>query len=683
MDRTIILAILVFLPMLGALLAVLADKWSGTARTVTVGIATVAEFFIMLGQSIAFWRHGEELLLVLPEICGLGLNFVMDGFRSVYGLVAAFMWLMTALFSPDYFKHYRNRGRYDFFFLMTLGATMGVFLSADLYTTFIFFEIMSFTSYVWVAQDEKKESLRAAQTYLSVAVIGGMVMLMGLFLLYDAVGTLAISELPEACAAYGDQTRLYVAGACMLFGFGAKAGAFPLHIWLPKAHPVAPAPASALLSGILTKAGIYGVLVITCSMFLSDHAWGKLLLVIGIITMVWGAVLALLSNNLKRTLACSSMSQIGFILVGIAASVLVAEGRGAAVRGTLLHMVNHSLIKLVLFMAAGVVFMNVHELDLNKIRGFGRRKPLLNIIFLLGAVSIGGIPFVGSGYISKTLLHEGLAAYGNQGVEWIFLFSGGCTIAYMTKLYLALFWERNADEKEQKRFDGMKHYMKPVSALALSVSAVMLPVMGMFPELTGDRLADAGMSFMKLYESEAVRYFSMENMKGGLISIAIGAAVYFLAVRLLLMKKEGQQRVYVNRLPVWMDLENVIYRPLLTLILPFIFGVICRILDSLVDGIVVVLRLTVYRDRPIPGELTEGTRFTAALGSFLDGIAGWWNARWGKNKESAPDFTHRLAMLYEEAVDTNNTIGRSMSYGLLLFGIGLFITVGYLLFAAR
>ena len=135
---------------------------------------------------------------------------------------------------------------------------MGVFLSADLLTTFVFFELMSFTSYVWVAQEENVASLRAAETYLAVAVIGGMVLLMGIFLLYRELGTLEIAELARAAESLRDKRILYAAGTCMLVGFGAKAGAFPLHIWLPRAHPVAPAPASALLSGILTKTGKIG-----------------------------------------------------------------------------------------------------------------------------------------------------------------------------------------------------------------------------------------------------------------------------------------------------------------------------------------------------------------------------------------------------------------------------------------
>ena len=183
-----------------------------------------------------------------------------------------------------------------------------------------------------------------------------------------------------------------------------------LHIWLPKAHPVAPAPASALLSGILTKSGIFGVIVVSVNIFRASTAWGNLILVLGLITMLGGAVLAVFSVNLKRTLACSSMSQIGFILTGIAMGCLLGEENALAARGALLYMVNHSLFKLILFMAAGVVYMNLHKLNLNDVRGFGRKKPILHFAFLMGAVGLMGVPGF-SGYVSKTLIHEGIVEY--------------------------------------------------------------------------------------------------------------------------------------------------------------------------------------------------------------------------------------------------------------------------------
>ena len=640
----------------------------------------------------------------ISDICGMGLSFRLDGFRLMYAIIATFMWVVSTLFSLEYMKHYQRKGRYYFFLILTYFATVGVFLSADFYTTFIFFEIMSLASFVWVAQDEKPESLRAAGTYLGVAIIGGLVMLMGIFLLYDLTGTLNFDELIGLSAQAGllkeigypeTEHKLWAAAVCLLVGFGAKAGAFPLHIWLPKAHPVAPAPASALLSGILTKAGVFGVLILTCYIFMGDESWGLFILAIGVCTMLLGAVLALFSIDLKRTLACSSVSQIGFILTGIGMAGLLGDENSIALHGSLLHMVNHSLIKLVLFCAAGVVFMNVHSLDLNKVRGFGRRKALLNLIFLMGALGIGGIP-LWDGYISKTLIHESIVEYrhliaeglvsgivsGTQMaiVEWIFLVSGGFTVAYMTKLYICIFVERNRDLKLQEEYDNKKKYMNPVTAVCLSLSALVLPVFGMASKYTMDALAEISDSFLRTESMEPINYFSWANLRGGAISILIGIVLYLVVVRLLLMKKTDGEWEYVNRWPVWLDLENLIYRPILLRLLPFVFGVICRVFDSFTDWIVVGLRLTVYKDSPVRGELKEGNIFTYYAGSLVSRSVRLLNrvrALFKLPQLPERNYVHEYAVEHDTFKESSFIITRSMSFGLMLFCLGLVVTVLY------
>lgn len=687
MNVNLGLALLVFYPFLGGLCCYAVGKKSEKWRDVLAAFVAVAEFVLMALLFAGSGRRaaaGIPEFFDMPEICGFGLHFTLDGFRLIYGMVAAFMWMMTTILSREYFTHHENRNRFYLFLLLTLGATLGVFFSADLYTTFIFFEIMSFTSYVWVAQEENEPSLRAAATYLAVAVIGGLVMLMGLFLLYHTLGTLTISELLPAAAKCADKKLLYTAGVCALVGFGAKAGAFPLHIWLPKAHPVAPAPASALLSGILTKTGIFGILIISSNLFLHDAAWGTLILAVGVLTMFGGALLAVFSIDLKRTLACSSMSQIGFIMVGIGMQGLLGEENALAVHGTLLHMINHSMIKLVLFMAAGVIFMNAHALDLNEIRGFGKRKPLLKGIFLIGALAIAGIPLFG-GYISKTLLHESIVEFGGGGlmraVEYIFLFSGGLTVAYMTKLYTAIFIEENEDKKVQKKFDDVRNYMNPASAFALGGSALVLLVWGLFPHTIMDRAAELGQGLMHLEESgHTVSYFSVTNLTGALISIAIGALVYGVVIRKLLMRKnEAGASVYINAWPAWLDMENLIYRPVLLGFLPFVSRLVCRALDSFLDTLTVILRRTLYRDSPLPHELPEGNRFTLTAGRVLNFLQWLGNKIHHKNGGGDKDFVHILAMKNEEMKESNRIIQRSLSFGLLLFCIGLCLTLIYII----
>ncbi|MCR4789054.1 MAG: sodium:proton antiporter [Lachnospiraceae bacterium] len=632
------------------------------------------------------------------SLCGNEISFAFDGLRVIYACVAVFMWAMCTLISPEYFRSYKNNRRYYVFFALTLPALIGVFLSGDLFTTFIFFEIMSLTSYVWVAQDERERSLRAAATYLGVAVIGGLVMLMGLFMLYDLAGTLNVSKLPDAVnslASSGMYTeaaltkKLRIIGALIFTGFAAKAGVYPLHIWLPKAHPVAPAPASALLSGILTKSGIYGVLIVTLYIMQGDLGWAKAMLFLGLITMFLGAVLALFSVDLKRTLACSSMSQIGFIMTGIGMGAMLGAHGVVALRGTFLHMLNHSMIKLVLFLSAGVIYFNLHKLNINDIRGFGRNKNFLKIVFLIGACSIAGIPMF-SGYVSKTLLHEGILegtgilGTGTAGfAEWVFLFSGGCTLAYMIKLFVAIFVEKNEDENVQKEYDEMKKlnahtqrgYIGLFSRLSLLISAAVLFVPGILPYATMDKAATAASSFLRIDQTSIhhVNYFSLENLKGSLISITIGIVLYFVFVRGVLMKK-GK---YVDRWPEKLDLENLIYRPVLLIILPSIGTFFSRICDDLVDGTIVLLRKTLFTDKPIPREYTEGNGLTHAIGDGMDDIH---RALAGEDRDPLRSYEHRLAMWYMRFSENRTIISRSLSFGLALASVGLLFTIGYVIF---
>ena len=679
-----LLPLLCFLPMASALGCYIAGRFSKPLRDTLVALTGIAVFALAVLTALQ-----PALSFSIPGFCGLGLNLKADGFRSLYACVAAFMWMMTGLFSRQYFAHYHNRNRYYFFNLMTLGATLGVFLSDDLYTTFIFFEIMSLTSYAWVAHEETPGAMRAAGTYLAVAVIGGLTTLMGLFLLWHEVGTLSFTGL-KAALAEGGNTVTTVAAWLTLVGFAAKAGLYPLHIWLPKAHPVAPAPASALLSGILTKSGVFGLIVVCSRLMAGETAFFNLLMVFACITMFLGALLALFSVDLKRTLACSSMSQIGFITVGLSMMVLLGEEGSLAAYGSVMHMVNHSLIKLCLFMAAGVVYMNLHRLDLNDVRGFGRGKPVLHIAFLLGALSIACIPPIGSGYNSKSLLHESILEYVHllqasggawqpyKALEVLFVISGGLTIAYMTKLYICLFWEKHPTR--QAEFDAMNgKYLTKQSAVALLGSAVLLPLLGALPQLL---MSPMGARSAAFFGQEAIaapiHYFSLENLTGALQSIVIGAATYLLIVRPLLMRKEGGAKVYVDRWPARLDLENSVYRPLLALMTVLATGM-TRFVAELPERIIVLMRGNVFRKLQTRKPVPVGNRFTYKLGRMMNSITATLNSTFLQQHPLRTDFEYVLDAAWQAVASGLRRFTASVSFGLLLLCIGLFLTCVYLL----
>ncbi len=523
---------------------------------------------------------------------GLGLNFTLDGLRLILCFLTSFCWLIVSVFTPVALQKHAHKSRFLLFMLFTEGATMGVFLSADLFTTLVCFEIMSITSWVMVAHEEGEATKRAADSYLAFAVLGGLVSLMGLFLLYDALGTLTIAELAIAASVYQNKARLYVAGALTLVGFAAKAGMFPLHTWMPTAYVATPAPGTALLSAILSKAGLFGILVLSTQLFMHDAAFGTVIVAFGLITMVVGGVLGVFSVHLKRTLACSSMSQIGFILVGIGMQCILGEEGTLAIWGVVLHICNHSLFKLCLFLCAGVIFANVSNFDLNKIRGYGRGKWVLMYTFGMAAIGIGGVP-MWSGYISKTLLHESivegiahLAAHGEatlflECAEWVFLISGGLTVAYMAKLFICVFIEKNTDAALQAEYDAQnKTYIGKLSAATLVLIGSISPVLGLTPHITMEGIAALANSFTGSENpAHAVEYFALHILEGGAISLGIGALIYLVLVRKVFIRKG----VYRDLWPAKLNLEEGLYRPLLLKWLPFVGAFCARLCASVFE----------------------------------------------------------------------------------------------------
>ncbi len=626
--------------------------------------------------------NGTGFSATLPSLCGLGLGFTLDGFRLVWCVIITFCWAMSGTLAKEYLEEHQCR--YHLFTLITLGGTMGVFLSADLYTTFVFFEVMSLASWAWVAHENDEKAQYASDTYLAVAVIGGLVTLMGLFILgYLTGGDLTIATLYEKCGPVfrtSDRGLVIAAGLLLLLGFGAKAGMFPLHFWLPMAHPVAPAPASALLSGVLTKCGVFGIIVTSCEIFRNDPRWGELVLGLGAVTMLWGAVLGVFSVDLKRTLACSSVSQIGFILTGIGMCGILGGENALASRGVILHMMNHSLIKLVLFLLAGVVAMNRHTLDLNRLRGCCRGNMPLMFAFLMAGASVAGIP-VFSGYVSKTLLHEAIvegtellretggAFMTLKVIEWVFLISGGLTLAYISKLFYTLFVLKPEGRHQPLR-------MSRASLAAILVPAALMPVFGAFPHATMDRIAGLGCGFLNGAELEgSVNYFSFANLSGALVSICIGSLVFFVLIRRFLMEKGKKgEPVHKNVWAGWLDLEKSVLRPVVAKGLPAVFGAAFRVLDYLPDGMLLLLRRTVLSDRLPEPNAISGSEALDRTGHALDRASRKLGRRAGK-----PSFVYMFAEKRQSLQLTTRLICASMSFGLLLFCAGLTLTLVYLL----
>ena len=409
------------------------------------------------------------------------------------------------------------------------------------------------------------------------------------------------------------------------------------------------------------------MLVLSTTVFLHDVQWGLLLAVLGAVTMVLGAVLAVLSVDLKRTLACSSISQIGFILVGTAMLCLLGDHNALAVDGTILHILNHSLIKMVLFPAAGIIHLTTHSFDLNDIRGFGRGKPLLALVMGLPMLSLAGVPGL-NGYVSKTLLHESIVEYIHltgegaalfQVLEALFLFSGGLTLAYMLKLFVCLFLERNALPEEvlarKWRQEG-EHYIAPASVGGLLSYLLVMLRLGTDPGAAMDPIAAFARDFLGgTAPAHAVDYFAAVNLEGAAVSAVIGAGVYLLVVRTLLIR----QGRYVDPIPPWLDLERGLYRPAL------------RVLAQ------AAIVLATLADRLAPRLLFHG------LPRLFQRLRLWWAGTRDRLLLSLTGEVYSPRPTVEQAADDfhfaryedepRRLVGftHSLAFGLLLTGLGL------------
>jgi len=569
--------------------------------------------FLLLGFSV---YQGQLYEFAVPGFLGWDLNFALDGFRAVLCILTAFIWLLTTIVSPEQMGNtYSNW--LVFFSFLTFGAVLGVFLSADFFTTYVFFEIMTFASYAMIIMDGSKKALQGGAAYLTFGIVGGLAMLLGMAGLYNVAGTLEFSRLLEVRAGIGQQRALWISGLLIFFGFAVKSGVFPVHITLAPAYDSAQAPVSAVLSGILSKTGVFGLVVLSIYVFGNQPLWGLMLVFFGLLTMFAGAVLAIFNVQLKRILAYSSMSQIGFILLGTGMIVLLGHHNALAVRGSFLHMVNHSLVKLVFFIAVGIIAANADDLDLNNLRGCGRGRPLLHSAFLAGAFGIGGVPFF-NGYISKTLLHESLLEYLHELpaagsytmmfklIEILFIIAGGLTVAYITKIYLALF-RQNPSEKETT--DSRS------SIAAVAFAAILLPIIGSVPHLA-DMLADLGEGFMQgIHPDHHVHYFAWVNLKGAVYSMFIGAIVYLGFIRTFLMERaETGEWTYYYKWPQNLDLTENFYKPLILNVLPAAGGIVAQNINKtgkLLYDIMMAL-------------IAAGTRLTNMVFNSVDFIVAAW-----------------------------------------------------------
>lgn len=559
--RSVLPGVAVLVPLVGAFVALAVGDRAEKVRNWLAVAFAAATFAVCLAMYPTVISRHHTAVLQLKLFLG-DFRMAADQMGLLFALIASAVWLAATLYSCNYIQHEQRRTAYHAFNLLCEAACLGVFLSADFFSLFVFFELMGLAAYPLVVHSRTYEARRAGVKYIFMAVYGGLSLLLGMLLYMNYAGVLGFNARPES--AYLTTGSCFLVAGLMMVGFGIKAGMVPLHVWLPLAHPAAPSPASALLSGVMIKAGAFGFLRIvgTFQVPASEHvarlavqqattapatehlagSWrylhnlGWVIIMLALLTMVTGMVLALVQDNVKRLLAYSSISQMGFILLGVGVGAYLGPEGGIGLAGAMYHILNHAFFKALLFLGVGAVYYATHELDMTRLGGLWRKMPFTTAFTCIAGLGIMGITAF-NGFVSKTLLHHAEVEALQMGGAWLrvvditFMITAGGTICYIAKLIALTFFGHQRSEHAREATEVPALMRVAMGALAAGVLAI-----GLFPGWFMRNLVVPALQPFVGLDPEAVhhlaqlKFYTPGNVLAILPPLAIGVT-FFLVMR--------------------------------------------------------------------------------------------------------------------------------------------------------
>jgi len=452
MDTNLLMLVAVFAPMVGCFLLPAFASVSERARNAFAVFLGAAMLFGVLGLLPSVWNGSAPYIGVTMPL-GLDLVFLGDPLAVFMALVSSVVGLAIVIYSLGYIEQYPNQTEYYVMVLLFLGSMMGLVFSQNLIWIYVFWEITAICSWRLVGFFRKETDVRRADKAFLVTVFGALCMLLGFIAIYAEHGTFDLGMLKG-------QTIPDLAMGLILLGIFAKSATLPFSTWLPDAG-VAPSPVTALLhAAVLVKIGVYAYARFFCATFEYDPAWGTVVIAVAAASALVSAGAALVETDLKRIIAYSTISQIGFIFLGLA----VQNPIGIA--GAMLYILMHGVAKGGLFLCAGIVEHGAHTKDITKLGGLFRKMPITGVAFAFCALSVMGIPPFG-GFFSKYMVFQGAAALKEPWILGVFLLGALLTILYLFRVFCAVFL---GEEKHPEAHEGSASMVWSVAALgALSL----------------------------------------------------------------------------------------------------------------------------------------------------------------------------------------------------------------------
>lgn len=481
------------LAILASLLAVIPIILLGRRPNLREGASFVAGIvkFGLIASMLPTVMAGSTIEYTLLEIIpNLAIAFRVDALGMIFGLVASSLWILTTLYSIGYMRGLKEHAQTRFFafFSVSLAATIGVAFAANLFTLFLFYEMLSLATYPLVTHHQDREARTGGRTYLTYLLTASIAFVLpSLIYIFIKTGGGLDFVVGGFLEGHVGGTEALVLLLLLTFGF-AKAGIMPLHSWLPAAM-VAPTPVSALLHAVaVVKVGVFCILRVYSGVFgiefLSDLNLGVIVTWIAAFTVVVSSLIALTQDNLKRRLAFSTVGQLSYIVLGMA--LLTPKG----VTGSMMHIAMHAWGKITLFFCAGAIFQATGKKYISEMVGIGKRMPVTMAAFFIGSLSVVGIPLAG-GFWSKFYLLWGTVQDGQYTMLVVLLISSLLNAAYFFPIAFRAFFCKPEDSLFQAKVEEAH----PCAVVALSLTAVVTMLLFIYPE-PFFALADAAAQYL-------------------------------------------------------------------------------------------------------------------------------------------------------------------------------------------
>lgn len=428
-----LIPLFIILPLAGAFInSITGKRLKGSAEV----IAIFTSLAVLLLAGLALYsvnKYGTLAYRVGIWKPPLGIAMVMDSFSVFMLSIVSIVAFLIMVYSVNYMERYTAKWHFYTLFLLMIAGMNGVIITGDIFNLFVFLEIASVASYALVAFGTGKEELEAAFKYLVMSAIGSLFVLLGIALLYSYTSTLNMADISVQLMTKGMGKLVILVSVLFIMGFGLKAALVPFHAWLPDAHPSAPAPISAMLSGVLIKTlGIYTMIRIIYNVLGINAGMTGILLFMGTLAMFTGALLAMGQWDLKRLLAYSSISQVGYIIFGI------GLGTPLGIMGALFHLFNHSMFKPLLFLNAGSIDYALGTRDIRLMGGLKQKMPVTAATSLVGSMAIAGVPPF-NGFFSKLIIIFAAVQAGYAGYGFLAAFAGILTLSYFMMVQKKVF----------------------------------------------------------------------------------------------------------------------------------------------------------------------------------------------------------------------------------------------------